>query len=248
MDTLDPARPDARLPKILHNEERKRTMKRTLLLMAIFVTIAIPATQASQIPFKGSLGVGINGGLMIPASGDVTRDSSFNDFFKTGADLGAHLSFVPMKYLTLEAGFDYAFMKMKDEVRLNPGVEPYFSAPYVYLVGKWNLGALIKSERNFVNPYLLAGGGVYFWKVTDDGAGGDAIVLGNGQEFKKTSLGLQFGAGSELYVAPNISLFAEGKYHLVFSEDTEKFGDDFSNLSGVSISGGLTFYFPLSPK
>ncbi|MGB5106686.1 MAG: outer membrane beta-barrel protein [Candidatus Zixiibacteriota bacterium] len=223
-------------------------MKRSLLMMAIVITIAIPAAHAGQTAGAGSFGIGVNGGILLPVSGDVTSDSSFNDYFKAGPDLGLHLSFVPVQHLTLEAGFDYAFMKLKDEVRPDPNLEPYFSVPYVYLNAKWNIGALIKSEKNIVNPYLLAGGGVYFWKVTDDGAGGDAIALANGEEFKKSSFGLQLGAGSEFFVSHNISVFAEGKYHLIFTEDTEKFGDNFANLSAISVTGGLTFYFPLGAK
>jgi len=232
----------------IQQQERKKNMKRTLVLLGLIVTIALPGISFGQIPKVGNFGVGLNGGILLPVSGDVTRDSSFNDYFKVAPDLGAHVSFVPIRYFTLEAGFDYASLKMKDEVRPNAGREPYFTTPYVYLDGKWNLGALIKSEKNIVNPYLLAGGGVYFWKVTDDGAGGDAVILGNGEEFKKTSFGLQFGAGSEFFVAPNISVFAEGKYHLIFAKDEEKFGEDFSNPSAISVTGGLRFYFPIGAK
>lgn len=222
-------------------------MKRTLLILALVSTLAVGTSYARGGAETGSLGLGLNGGVMIPTSGDVRNDSTFNDFFDVGPGFGAHISYVPLRQLTLEAGFDYAFMKLKDDARIGSD-EPYFSAPYLYVTGKWNMGSFIKSESNIFNPYLLAGGGVYFWKVTDDGVDGDAVVLGNGEELKKTSLGLQFGAGTEIFAMSNLSLFAEGKYHLIFSEDEDTFGDQFENLGAMSVSAGLTYYFPIGAK
>lgn len=234
-----------RKPDQKHMNRKDISMKRVLVLTLLLTMSALPSAFAGQMAEAGTAGFGVSGGLMLPVSGDVATDTSFSDFFKAGPDFGAHVSYLPIKYLTVQAGFDYAFMKMKDEYRGDMVGEPYFTMPHVYLDGIWNMGALINSESNIVNPYLLAGGGLYFWKVTDDGAGGDAIVLDNGEELSKTSFGLRFGAGCEVYASPQISLFAEGKYHMVFTEDTDKFGEDFGNMGAISVKAGLTYHFPL---
>ena len=220
-------------------------MKRVMVLTVLIAMLALPSAYAGQMAEPGSAGFGVSGGIMLPVSGDVTTDTSFGDIFKTGPAFGAHVNYLAAKQLTLQAGFDYSFMKMKDEYRGDIVGEPYLTMPHVYLDGILNLGSFFKSESNIINPYLLAGGGLYFWKVTEDGAGGDAILLENGVELSKTSLGLQFGAGCEVYATPQISLFAEGKYHLVFTEDTETFGEDFGNLGAISVKAGLTYHFPL---
>jgi opacity protein-like surface antigen len=137
-------------------------------------------------------------------------------------------------------------MKMKDEAIGDSELEPHFSTPYFYLDGVLNFGGFMK-PGGMINPYIVAGPGVYMWKVTDDGANGDAILVGE-EEFKKTSLGIHFGPGIEIFATPKLSIFAEGKYHIVFTEDEEKFGPEFANMSAIDISAGLTYHFNLGTK
>ncbi|MDD4052841.1 MAG: outer membrane beta-barrel protein [candidate division Zixibacteria bacterium] len=226
-------------------------MKRFGLGLAV-LCLVIASTASAQVDGTvGKLGVGVNGGLMIPASGDFTIDSSFSDYFGVGPGFGAHLTYTPVKEFTLRGGFTYTFMKLKDEVRGDMSEEPYFSAPYAYVDGVFNLGSFIKAEKNIVNPYILAGGGVYFWKVTDDGVNGDPITFPYGagtEEWKGTSFGAHFGAGVEVFVTPALSLFAEGKYHLMITKDEDKFGDDFANLGAIDAMVGLTYHFPIAGK
>jgi len=218
-------------------------MKRSLIML-VAVLLLIGGTASAQINNLGSFGAGVNGGLIFPAGGDVDVADGFADVFKVGPSFGVHFNYTPIKELTLRTGLDYAFMKMEDDYALSVGPDPYLTTPYVYLDGMFNLGNFIKNETNIFNPYLLAGGGLYFWKITDDGAGGDAITDG-GEEFSKTSFGLNFGGGLEVFATPNLSIYGEGKYHMVFTEDEEKFGEDFGNLGAVDVTLGLTYYFPM---
>ncbi|HOP05708.1 MAG TPA: outer membrane beta-barrel protein [candidate division Zixibacteria bacterium] len=223
-------------------------MKRLSLLFVLVGLYACTTVQAQKIAQVGDLGVGVSGGLMLPASGDIDTENSFGDYFDVGPVFGAHVNYLAMDYLTVQCGFDYTFMKMKDDMitRDEFDGEPYFVAPNIYLNGIWNMAPFFKSESNTVNPYLLAGGGLYFWKVTDDGAGGDALVINEaGDDFSKTSFGLQFGGGVEIYATPNISILVEGKYHMIFTEDKDTFGDDFGNLGVIGLKAGLTYHFPL---
>lgn len=226
-------------------------MKKTGLLAAI-ICLAIVSMAAAQDNAVGKLGVGINGGLLVPASGDITIDSSFSDYFGVGPGFGAHLTYTPVKELTLRGGFTYTFLKLKDDAKgSDVSGDPYFSAPYAYVDGVLNLGSFIKSEKKVINPYILAGGGLHFWKMTDDGVNGDAITspYGTGtEEWKKTSFGVHFGAGLEYFVTPDLSLFAEGKYHVLLTKDEDKFGDDFANLGAIDALVGFTYHFPIAGK
>jgi opacity protein-like surface antigen len=219
-------------------------MKQYAIIAAILCLALAPAAGAQIDQSARTIGFGVDGGLVIPVSGDAAVDSSFSDYFGIGPGFGAHVSYTPIKQVTVRAGFSYAFMKMKDEVAGDAAVEPYLSTPYVYLDGVLNGGGFMK-PGSIINPYAIAGGGVYMWKITDDGVNGDARVLGNLEEMKKTSPGLHFGAGLEVFATPQLSVFAEGKYHMVFMEDTEKFGEDFGNLGAIDVSAGLTYRLPL---
>ncbi len=222
-------------------------MKKTLIIAAALCLLAVGVTQAQTPTEKlvGTLGVGINGGLMLPMGGDVGVDESFSDAFGIGPKFGAHVNYGIIPELTARAGFSYTFMKVDDDYNDGEVLEPYFTAPYVYVDAVFNLGSFFKAEDNMLNPYLLGGGGMYFWKVTDDGAGGDAILLENNEELSKTSFGLNFGAGLEVYATPDLSIFAEGKYHMIFAEDTDTFGDYPENLGATDVSVGLTYHFPI---
>lgn len=202
----------------------------------------------SGVNTAGQLGVGIDGGLLIPASGNVLLDTSISDVFKAGPSFGVHVRCGIAKEFSVELGGKYSFSKMKDELLPGDGSEPYFTSFQMYLDGILNLGAFINSENNVVNPFLRAGVGLYPWKITQDGAGGDVVVLENGEEFKKTSFGLNFGAGVEFFAISQLSIFAEGKYHVVFSKDEAKFGPDFENVGFVGVTAGLTYHFPLGSR
>ena len=221
-------------------------MKKSIILSAILCFVFLGASSSYALDMKGNLGVGIDGGLLIPASGDITADSSFGDFFGAGPDFGLHVNYCIIPELSLQAGFRYSFFKMDDDASGDTEDEPYFSAPQVYLDGILNLGSFFENPDNRFNPYIKAGAGICFWKMTDDGVGGDAVVLENGEEFSKTSLGLNFGAGLEYFATDNIAVFAEGLLDYIFTEDEDNFGGNFSNLGDIGIRIGFSYYFPLS--
>lgn len=229
-------------------------MKRVATTIGLVGLLLVAATvNAQQYNATGKIGVGFDGGLMLPSSGDITQDSSLSDFYKLGPGFGIHATYGIIPGFSVRAGLSYAFMKMEDEPAAgrNDDGDPYFTAPYLYLDGVCNLGGVLGGPQNPFNPYLLAGGGLYFWKASKDGVTGNAFILTNGEQFKKTSPGLNFGGGFEYFATPQLSLFAESKYHLVFAKDEDKFGTDypdFDNLGLLDISAGLTYHFPVGAK
>ncbi|MDX9859139.1 MAG: outer membrane beta-barrel protein [candidate division Zixibacteria bacterium] len=223
-------------------------MKRiTLLTVAVFALLIIYA-PAEAIDQTGKIGFGVNGGLTIPVAGDLSGDSTIADYFGLGPAFGVHVKYGVMKEVSLEAGFRYTFLKIKDDANTFLPDEPNIVAPEIYLDGIVNFGPFFRNPNNSINPFVKAGVGLIPWKYTEDGAGGDAIVLGNDEEFKKTSLGMNFGGGLEVFATPDLSIFAEGRYLMVFSEDEDKFGADFGNMGNVNISVGLTYYLPVSSR
>ena len=223
-------------------------MKRILTLVMIFGALLMFTSSASALDTVGKMGIGINGGLAIPAGGDVDVDASFGDYFDVGPAFGLHVRYGVMKELTLEAGFRYAFMKMKEDVNEDLPDEPNVVMPEIYLDGIFNIGSFFNDPNNIFNPYVRAGVGIVPWKVTDDGPGGDVAVMENNEEFKKTSFSFNVGAGLEIFATSNIAVFAEGRYLMVFTEDEDTFGDEFGNLGNVNINAGVTYYFPLSSR
>ncbi|MBU1149240.1 porin family protein [Patescibacteria group bacterium] len=219
-------------------------MKKLVITTALILMMALPSHAIDK---TGLFGIGLNGALSIPASGDLTSDSSLSDYVDVGPRFGVFVNYTPASELTLQAGFNYGFMKIKDDANPSATEEPYLVTPEIYLTGKLNLGSFIKSETTFLNPYLSAGPSLVMWKFTADGAGGDPILIGD-EEFKKSSLGLNFGAGIESMIARNMAVFFEGRYLMIFSEDEEKFGVDFGNMSTIDVNVGLTYYLPFSSK
>lgn len=228
------------------NGSKEEVMQR-MTISAMVICLVIAETASAQVDKTvGKFGFGVDGGVFLPVSGDITSDSTFSDYFNAGPGLGGHVTYAITKEAAIRAGFSYTFLKLKDEANGDPDLEPYFRTPYFYLDGVLNLGGFMKPE-GIVNPYLTAGPGIYMWTMTDDGVDGDPMRIGQ-EEFKKTSLGLHFGPGVEIFATPALSLFAEGKYHLIFTEDEEKFGEDFANLSGVDVSAGVTYHFNITPE
>ena len=208
----------------------------------------IYTVPAQAFDTAGKLGIGIDGGLAIPASGDITTDSSFGDFFNIGPDFGLHIHYGLLKEVALETGFRYAFHKMNEDANDMLPLEPHVVVPEIYLNGILNLDAFMENPDNIFNPFIKAGVAMIPWKVSEDGVNGDAIEAANNEEFKATSLGLNFGAGLEVFATPDLSLFVEGRYLMIFSEDKDKFGEEFGNLGDINIHVGLTYYFPLTSR
>jgi opacity protein-like surface antigen len=75
-----------------------------------------------------------------------------------------------------------------------------------------------------IRPYILGGGGVYNFDLKGNDAGNVA---------SKTKFGLEGGVGADVEITPRFAIFAEGRYHNVFTE-----GDNFQVLP-VSVGGRI---------
>lgn len=83
---------------------------------------------------------------------------------------------------------------------------------------------LPKTAGSRIRPYILGGGGVYNFDLKGDDAG---------NVDSRTKFGLEGGVGMDFEITPRFAIFADGRYHNVFTE-----GDNFQVLP-VSVGGRI---------
>ena len=229
-------------------------MKRTILGLTVLVLISALTTPASaQLSFLGKVGFSLKGGLVIPSAGELptsTGTATVGNQFKSGPTFGAELKFGVFDKVNLVGGFNYGFMKAENAYR-TPSATPAFTMPQLSAGANLNVGPFLGPTNKLVNPYLGIGAGLYPWKKTINGAGGepDSVNPGTGSSnpVRKTSFGITGTAGVEIMPKGSWALFAEGKYHFLFAEDINAFGNTVKNLRFLQVGGGLTYYFSLKP-
>jgi len=228
-------------------------VKRTILGLTVLVLISALTTPASaQLSFLGKVGFSLKGGLVIPSAGELptsTGTATVGNQFKSGPTFGAELKFGVFDKVNLVGGFNYGFMKAENAYR-TPSATPAFTMPQLSAGANLNVPFLGPTNK-LVNPYLGIGAGLYPWKKTINGAGGepDSVNPGTGSSnpVRKTSFGITGTAGVEIMPKGSWALFAEGKYHFLFAEDINAFGNTVKNLRFLQVGGGLTYYFSLKP-
>jgi hypothetical protein len=229
-------------------------MKRFLTVTAVLgLALYTAAPVSAQLSFLGKVGLSLKGGLVIPSGGELPSaagPTTVGSQFKTGPTFGAELKFGVLDKVNLVGGFNYGFMKAEDAFR-TPTATPAFTMPQLSAGANLNVGPLMGPTNKFVNPYIGVGAGLYPWKKTINGAGGEPDSVNNGtgsnKPVKKTSFGINGTAGVEIMPKGTWGFFAEGKYHFLFAEDQDAFGNTVKNLKFMQIGAGLTYYFNLKP-
>ncbi len=221
-------------------------MKRVFLVLMIGVALVMTGS-AYALDFSNNVSAGGRFGGILPLNGAYDTQDDLKDIVDLGPYFGLDLGYTVVKEVTVRAGFNYSWMKVKEEKRA-PNLEPVLNFPSAYLKGVFNFGSIMPVDSK-INPFASLGLGFYPWKITDDGLTGDAIVLPNGEEFKKSSLGINFGAGLEGFPvssAPELAFYGGLDYHFVFMKDEDKFGNDFENQGFFTFGAGIRYYFPVS--
>jgi len=218
-----------------------------LVILTLIVALSGSFTfaQISDSPLglkAGTFSVSFSGGAYIPVDGKYSSTLDIKDLLETGPELGVSLNYSLSPTLSIRGSYDYAYNYFKANFR-PLDKKPAFHAPMISTDLVLKFGTLI-SENGTINPYCFSGVGVNLWEFSSDGTClGNVMTSAKGKDWKKASLELHTGIGTEVYLNSNISLFAEGQLRYIFSKDKENFGDDFGNLLFVKISGGLTYYF-----
>jgi outer membrane protein W len=118
-------------------------------------------------------------------------------------------------------------------------------------VSSATLGAviLLGGPNAPVRPYLGAGGGAYFWRLTEDGEFVDftpppPVIFGATLESEGTAFGYYAQAGLEVPLGRQWGLFVDGRWQQV-EDDLD---DDFAgfgklDLSGIDVGAGISWRF-----
>lgn len=163
-----------------------------VFLVSVMATARVANAQGAEF----SLGAGAS----VPLG-------NFKDVAKTGYHGLVGISFAPSSFpLGIQIDGQYHRLKQKASVgnRTNQ-----------IIMGTGNLIYKFKtSEDSKFRPYLIAGGGIYNFKLVsgDDVAGPGVGNTGN----KTTKFGFNAGAGFDIKTG-GVGFFAEGRFHDVFT-------------------------------
>jgi opacity protein-like surface antigen len=101
-----------------------------------------------------------------------------------------------------------------------------------------------------VRPYVGAGGGIYSWRLEEDGEFIDftpppPVIFDATLEASGTAFGYYLLGGVEVPVGRHWSFFAEGRWHRVDDDLEDDFEDDFGkiDLSGTDLGAGISWRF-----
>lgn len=162
------------------------------------VMLALGAAMVAPSMARAQVGLGVGGGFTFPVSTLSTTN-------KTGYNVLADLSFrsqaSPLGF-RVDAMFNSLPTKITDARTLQ-----------VWTVNANLVANLVTAPKTPVVPYLIAGIGWYNDKYRARTIGSTVILSGNTSE---NDFGLNAGAGIRIGLG-NSSLFAEGRYHYVFT-------------------------------
>jgi opacity protein-like surface antigen len=169
-----------------------------------------PATARSQVY------LGLGGGASFPIS-DLSN--SFNTGYNILADLGAHIPLTP-----LGVRIDGMFNQLPGKPDLDGGGS--FNAQ-IWTANANLTASLIPGSP--ITPYLIAGMGYYNTSYHISASGTTVIASGSTHD---NDFGLNGGAGIKAGLG-GIGLFAEARYHNIFTSGT--------HIQMIPISAGVRF-------
>ena len=163
-----------------------------VILVGIFATARVAHAQGAEF----SLGAGAS----IPLS-------NYGDAVKTGYHGLVGISFAPSSF-PLGIQFDGQYHRLKQDASVGNRTSQI-------IMGTGNLIYKFKtSEGSKFRPYLIAGGGIYNFKLV---SGNDVAGPGVGNTGNTTTkFGLNAGAGFDIK-AGGVGFFAESRFHDVFT-------------------------------
>jgi hypothetical protein len=162
---------------------------------ALVASALVPTLLAAQATTRPTFGV--SGGVSFP-TGD------FADAVSTGYDIAAHIGFKPALSpvgLRIEGMFNQFDLK---------GTGNDIKAKI--LAGTANLVVMSSAAPGAMRPYFIGGAGVYNVKLSSKSL--------NASSDAETKFGLNGGAGLDLALS-GINVFAEARYHYIFSKNDE---------------------------
>ena len=229
-------------------------MKKCIRYLTVFILIAGLVMPGFGFDKSRQVGFTISGGFVNNAHGGFFAPShTMSEVLDAGTNLNVGVSYGLSEIFRLEALVDYSFASFDDEIQNAAGRVPFdFGPDPTYSMMAFKLRSIthlnpVLGTGNVISPFVTFGAGIYSLRITDDGLGGDTIPSPHNslKNVSKTAFGLNAGVGVEFYLTPTLALIANGKYDLVMTDDSTRFGPDFRDQGFFSIDLGFNFYITM---
>jgi opacity protein-like surface antigen len=215
-------------------------MKRWLVTMAA-VPVLVSGLAASDLGKRLSIRFA-PGGIMA-LGGSYSDTAKLSNVVNLGAGLSLGLRYQMNEDFILELGYDFCWLSVKGD-----------SQPFAYKEQNpaLNLQMLTVNGIFFLmsgyrlEPYLTLGAGLYPWEFSQVPIWGSPWPgpAKPEENFSDLSPAINIGLGVDAPLSSKLALFAELKYHYIFSRNPGKFGtDDFTQQDFLGLSLGFTFSF-----
>jgi len=214
-------------------------MKKLIIVLTI---VAFCGSTAYAMDMSKHIGFGAWAGGVMPVNGKVNANDKMSDWVGMYGFPAVEIKYIIMDKVAAGLNLGYMYMPMKDEKKppYLKDLTPALNMPFVSLNGTFNFGPMMKAENNKLNPFATAGVGMYMWYFSENQRTNKQKV--GEEEFKASSLGINFGAGAEYFVREKISVFGRLNYHYVMMKNKDKFGEDFANQGFLTFGAGATYY------
>ncbi|MCG3119372.1 MAG: hypothetical protein ALAOOOJD_01764 [bacterium] len=220
--------------------------RRIFLLAALVATFSFSAVMNAAEMQHQRMKLNFWGSGLSSVGGSFSSSLKTSDAVKTGASYGLAWQYFPWRSFGVQAGYEFGGMHFKAPSA--PGETPAFVIHQITVAGIYNFANAIGSSAR-LRPLINAGVGLYPFRINVDGFSGAAAKLSNGNEFTKTSFGLNAGAGVEFAATNRFSIYGGARYQYLFAKDEQKFGADagFGDQRILNYGLGLMYNFSLQP-
>ncbi|MBN1222286.1 MAG: outer membrane beta-barrel protein [Candidatus Aminicenantes bacterium] len=214
--------------------------KHVITLLLSFVMIG-GTVEASDLFKKFHITVKPTG--LLALSGYYNDSTKLREAVNPGLGFGVGFRYELSNNVYLDFGYSYNWLSVKEDYRLFDYQHqmPAFEMQNFVLNGNFYL-----KSGYFIEPYLTLGGGISYWKFSQDTFGsGVWPAPGNSEEsFSDISPLLNIGLGVEVFAFKLFSIVCEVKYNYLFSRNPAKFKtDDFTQQDYLTLHLGVVFRF-----
>lgn len=214
-------------------------------LVIIFTILVFCGSTAYAMDMSKHIGFGAWAGGIMPINGNLNAEDKLSDYVGMYAFPAAEIKYVIIDKVAVGVNFGYGYMPIKEDKKGEgfKDLTPALNMPFVSLNGTFNFGPMMKAEGNKLNPFATAGVGMYMWYFSKNERTDKLPAPAKPEEeFKASSLGINFGGGVEYFLKERLSLFGRLNYHMVMMKDKDKFGEDFDNQGFLTFGAGVTYY------
>jgi opacity protein-like surface antigen len=222
------------------NNSARPRMKRWIVMMAA-VPVLVSGLAASDLGKRLSLRFA-PGGIMA-LGGHYSDTEKLSGVVSLGAGLGLGLRYQMNENFILELGYDFCWIPVKGD---NKPFAYKEQNPALNLQMLTANGIFFLMSGYRLEPYLTLGAGLYPWEFSQVPIWGSPWPAPAKPEesFSDHSLAFNIGLGVDAPLSSKLAVFAELKYHYIFSRNPGKFGtDDFTQQDFLGLNMGFTYSF-----